>query len=92
MATRQGDIISQDPELGEWLESMESLLQADGPDRAKHIFRALRDFLTDEHVIVEDATLNTPYRNTIPLARQPAYPGDIAIEELHIAHEGLRLI
>ena len=53
MATRQGDIISQDPELGEWLESMESLLQADGPDRAKHIFRALRDFLTDEHVIVE---------------------------------------
>jgi pyruvate dehydrogenase E1 component len=81
MATRQGDIISQDPELGEWLESMESLLQADGPDRAKHIFRALRDFLTDEHVIVEDATLNTPYRNTIPLARQPAYPGDIAIEE-----------
>ncbi|GIK34373.1 MAG: pyruvate dehydrogenase E1 component [Gammaproteobacteria bacterium] len=81
MATRQGDIISQDPELGEWLESMESLLQADGPDRAKHIFRALRDFLTDEHVIVEEATLNTPYRNTIPLAQQPAYPGDIAVEE-----------
>ncbi|CAG0946070.1 pyruvate dehydrogenase E1 component [Gammaproteobacteria bacterium] len=81
MATRQRDIVSQDLELGEWLEAMESLLQADGPDRAKHIFRALRDYLSDEHVIVEDATLNTPYRNTIPLARQPAYPGDIAIEE-----------
>ena len=35
----------------------------------------------DANVIVEDATLNTPYRNTIPLAQQPAYPGDIGIEE-----------
>jgi len=70
-----------DTELSEWLESMESLLQADGPDRAKQIFRALRDYLTDANVIVEDATLNTPYRNTIPLELQPVYPGDIQIEE-----------
>ena len=60
---------------------MESLLRADGPDRAKAVFRALRDYLTDANVIVEEATLNTPYRNTIPLAQQPAYPGDIGIEE-----------
>jgi pyruvate dehydrogenase E1 component len=32
-------------------------------------------------VIVDDAPLNTPYRNTIPLAQQPAYPGDIELEE-----------
>jgi pyruvate dehydrogenase E1 component len=70
-----------DIELSEWLESMESLLQADGPDRAKQIFRALRDYLTDVNVIVDDATLNTPYRNTIPLDQQPVYPGDIEIEE-----------
>jgi pyruvate dehydrogenase E1 component len=81
MATRRSDVLQQDVELGEWLESMESLLQADGPERAKSLFRALRDYLTDENVIVEDATLNTPYRNTIPLARQPAYPGDIGVEE-----------
>jgi pyruvate dehydrogenase E1 component len=71
----------QDEELGEWLESMESLLRADGPDRAKTIFRALRDYLTDENVIVEDATLNTPYRNTIPVAMQPGYPGSIDTEQ-----------
>jgi pyruvate dehydrogenase E1 component len=81
MATRQRDVPGGDLELTEWLESMESLLRADGPERAKHVFRALRDYLTDAHVIVEDATLNTPYRNTIPLEQQPAYPGDIALEE-----------
>ncbi len=70
-----------DIELAEWLESMESLLQAEGPDRAKTIFRALRDYLTDVNVVVNDAVLNTPYRNTIPLQEQPAYPGDIQIEQ-----------
>ncbi len=81
MAMRWKEVTGQDPELGEWLEAMESLLRADGPDRAKSVFRSLRDFLTDANVIVEEATLNTPYRNTIPLSQQPAYPGDIAIEE-----------
>ena len=70
-----------DEELGEWLESMESLLRHDGPDRAKEIFRALRDHLTNANVVVYDATLNTPYRNTIPLEQQPQYPGDIETEE-----------
>jgi len=71
---------SDDLELAEWLESMESLLRADGPDRAKAVFRALRDYLTDVNVVVNDAVLNTPYRNTIPLEDQPAYPGNIEIE------------
>jgi pyruvate dehydrogenase E1 component len=80
MSTKPVTRLPDDLELSEWLESMESLLQADGPDRAKHIFRALRDYLTDVNVIVDDATLNTPYRNTIPLDQQPIYPGDIQIE------------
>ena len=71
----------EDTELREWLESMESLLRVEGADRAKSVFRALRDYLANEHVIVEDATLNTPYRNTIPLEQQPPYPGDIELEE-----------
>jgi len=80
MVSRRADIAAQDIELQEWLESMESLLNTEGPDRAKAIFRAVRDYLADENVIVEDATLNTPYRNTIPLEQQPAYPGDIELE------------
>ncbi|MGI9308573.1 MAG: pyruvate dehydrogenase (acetyl-transferring), homodimeric type, partial [Gammaproteobacteria bacterium] len=81
MQSKRSLPISDDVELNEWLESMESLLRADGPDRAKAVFRALRDYLTDVNVIVNDATLNTPYRNTIPLEDQPNYPGDIETEE-----------
>ena len=81
MATRRNDIRNSDIELQEWLESMDSLLRADGPERAKSIFKAVRDFLVDEDVIIEDATLNTPYRNSIPLKQQPAYPGDIDVEK-----------
>jgi pyruvate dehydrogenase E1 component len=56
------------------------VLRSEGPERAKALFRAVRDYLTDANVIVEDATLNTPYRNTIPLEQQPAYPGNIELE------------
>jgi pyruvate dehydrogenase E1 component len=82
MVIRRAELLGQqDTELQEWLESMESLLRADGAERAKTIFRAVRDYLTDENVILDDATLNTPYRNTIPVAQQPAYPGNIDLEQ-----------
>ena len=80
MVSRRAEITARDIEMQEWLESMESLLRADGPERAKAIFRAVQKYLADENVIVEDATLNTPYRNTIPLEQQPAYPGNIELE------------
>lgn len=81
MSTRPSLNPSSDIELQEWLESMESLLRTEGPERAKVVFRALADYLSDEDVIVEDATLNTHYRNTIPLEQEPAYPGEIELEE-----------
>ena len=81
MVSRRIDVPEQDEELREWLESMESLLRIEGPDRAKAIFKAVQNYLADENVIVEDATLNTPYRNTIPLSKQPAYPGEIETEQ-----------
>ena len=31
-------------------------------------------------ISLSEATLNTPYRNTIPLSEQPSYPGDIEME------------
>jgi len=81
MAVRRSDLERGDDELREWVESIESVLQTEGPERAKALFRAVRDYLTDANVIVEDATLNTPYRNTIPLEQQPAYPGNIELEQ-----------
>ncbi|MBM4220540.1 MAG: pyruvate dehydrogenase (acetyl-transferring), homodimeric type [Gammaproteobacteria bacterium] len=81
MAVRRADMDPGDDELREWIDSIESVLDTGGPERAKALFRAVRDYLTDAHVIVEDAVLNTPYRNTIPLEQQPAYPGNIEIEQ-----------
>jgi len=81
MAVRRSDLERSDEELREWVDSIESVLRTEGPERAKALFRAVRDYLTDAHVIVEDATLNTPYRNTIPLEQQPAYPGNIELEQ-----------
>ena len=70
-----------DVELHEWLESIESLLRNEGPDRAREIFRALRDHLNNANVAMDDATLNTPYRNTISLDEQPQYLSLIHISE-----------
>ncbi len=81
MAVRRSDLERSDDELREWMESIDSVLRTEGPERAKALFRAVRDYLTDANVIVEDATLNTPYRNTIPLEQQPAYPGTIELEQ-----------
>ena len=81
MVVRRADMDPGDDELREWIDSIESVLETGGPERAKALFRAVRDYLTDANVIIEDATLNTPYRNTIPLEQQPAYPGNIEIEQ-----------
>jgi pyruvate dehydrogenase E1 component len=89
MAVRRADMDPGDDELREWIDSIESVLDTEGPERAKALFRAVRDYLTDANVIVEDATLNTPYRNTIPLEQQPAYPGNIETRAAHREHQSL---
>ena len=81
MAVRRADMDPGDDELREWIDSIESVLETEGPERAKALFRAVRDYLSNANVIIEDATLNTPYRNTIPLEEQPAYPGNIELEQ-----------
>jgi len=66
-------------ETREWLESLDAVLEFDGPGRAS--------FLLDE--LMEEArrngapvpySANTPYLNTIPPQREPPYPGDQVIE------------
>ena len=77
MTQNQRDIDPQ--ETREWLSALESVLQADGSERAHFLLETL----------IERASLagmdlpfsaNTPYVNTIPLAKQPPYPGDTALE------------
>ncbi|MGH1486682.1 MAG: pyruvate dehydrogenase (acetyl-transferring), homodimeric type [Cellvibrionaceae bacterium] len=72
--------INTDIEQKEWLEAIANILEYDGELRAKEILRAVQGYLLDSGVSLEEATLNTPYRNTIDINNQPAYPGDIDIE------------
>ncbi len=72
---RDGDPL----ETREWLESIDSVLRVAGPERAH--------FLIDrmvEHARRSGAYLpysaNTAYVNTIPVGKEPQYPGDRTLE------------
>lgn len=81
MADEQSLIASDidNEETQEWLESMEAVLKLEGADRAKFLLRKLQDMVQSEGISL-DASLTTPYINTIPKSQEPAYPGDLDIE------------
>ncbi|HEY6453092.1 MAG TPA: pyruvate dehydrogenase (acetyl-transferring), homodimeric type [Steroidobacteraceae bacterium] len=66
-------------ETREWLASIDSVLRAEGPQRAHYLLERLID-----HTRRSGAYLpfrpNTAYVNTIAVTAQPEYPGDRAIE------------
>ncbi|MEY3976084.1 MAG: hypothetical protein RLZZ33_1139 [Pseudomonadota bacterium] len=66
-------------ETREWLESIDSVLKAYGPERAHYLLEQLID-----HTRRSGAYLpfkpNTAYLNTIPTGQQPEYPGDREME------------
>ena len=62
-----------------WIESLDTVLQSEGPERARYLLGRLIEYgLT--HGITLPFTANTPYINTIPADEQPVYPGDRQIE------------
>ena len=67
-------------ETAEWREAFEALLAAEGPDRARYILDQLAHRARDPQVGWSPERV-TPYMNTIPVERQPDFPGDLAIEE-----------
>ncbi|MBN8682672.1 MAG: pyruvate dehydrogenase (acetyl-transferring), homodimeric type [Chitinophagales bacterium] len=68
-------------EQDEWLEALEEVIEAHGRRRSEELFQRLRQLLARHGAATGGPALNTPYQNTIPLDEQPAYPGDIALEE-----------
>jgi pyruvate dehydrogenase complex dehydrogenase (E1) component len=65
----------------EWAESLDAIVEQYGAAGAREILRSLQNHVLGLNIPLDEATLNTPYRNTITLDAQPAYPGDIALEE-----------
>jgi pyruvate dehydrogenase E1 component len=66
-------------ETREWMEAFDALVAAEGPERATFILRKLLDRGRQRRVPMPPV-LNTPYANTIGLADQPQYPGNLDIE------------
>jgi pyruvate dehydrogenase E1 component len=78
--TQQSPFEDIDPaETQEWLESLESVLQNEGPERARFLLSQLKHKAVRSGVEIP-FTANTPYINTIPPGRQPPYPGSREIE------------
>ncbi|MBG0740850.1 pyruvate dehydrogenase (acetyl-transferring), homodimeric type [Paeniglutamicibacter antarcticus] len=69
-----------DPEeTAEWIESLDSLIQEQGTERAQFIMRSLLQRAGAQSVGVPMVT-TTDYVNTIPADQEPDFPGDEDIE------------
>jgi pyruvate dehydrogenase E1 component len=66
-------------ETQEWLDSIDSVLQAYGPDRAHFLLNSMIDHARRSGAYLPYSA-TTAYLNTIPVGQQPDYPGDRAIE------------
>ncbi len=68
-------------EQEEWMEALEEVIEAHGKERSTELFQRLRHLLARHGAANGGPALNTPYRNTIPADEQPAYPGDLELEQ-----------
>ncbi len=68
-------------ERQEWVDSLDSVQQRYGERGVRDILRLLQNHALSRDIQLNEATLNTPYRNTIPPLEDPVYPGDIEVEE-----------
>ncbi|GAB4412314.1 MAG: pyruvate dehydrogenase (acetyl-transferring), homodimeric type [Anaerolineae bacterium] len=66
-------------ETREWLESMDYVFQHGGPERVQHLLEQLQ-LHAYEHGVRLPFSANTPFINTIPVDKQPPYPGNREIE------------
>jgi pyruvate dehydrogenase E1 component len=66
-------------ETAEWIEALDALIAAEGADRATFLLRRLLQHARARRVPLP-RVLATPYVNTIALAEQPPYQGNLEIE------------
>lgn len=79
-----GEVLQLDDwalEQQEWFEALEEVLEAQGKGRTEELFQHLRRLLARKGVANSGPALNTPYLNTIAAEDEPAYPGDVELEQ-----------
>jgi pyruvate dehydrogenase E1 component len=67
-------------ETREWLEAFDTLVEAEGRERATYLLRRLLDHARKRRVQLPPV-LNTPYANSVSLADQPQFPGNLEVEQ-----------
>ena len=67
-------------ETREWLDALDALVVAEGRERATFMLRRLLEHARSRGVPTP-AVLSTPYVNTVGLAQQPQFPGNLEIEQ-----------
>jgi len=76
---KQKDIKEEELETKEWIESLDYVLENSGDQRAAKLIKILQIHAQKKGIKLP-FTANTPYINTIPVTKQPKYPGDPKIE------------
>jgi len=66
-------------ETREWLEAFDALVQSEGRERATFLLLKLLDHARARRVPLPPV-LNTPYKNSVALADQPQFPGNLETE------------
>ena len=67
-------------ETREWLEAFDALVDSEGRERATFVLRKLLDHARVRRVPLPPV-LNTPYNNSVTLADQPPFPGNLELEQ-----------
>jgi pyruvate dehydrogenase E1 component len=71
----------RDPqETEEWIDSIASIIDIKGEERARYLLQTLIREARDRNIAIPPLT-NSPYVNTIPPESEPAYPGDEILEK-----------
>src|SRR5688572_4918677 len=66
-------------ETREWLEAFDMLVETEGRERATFLLRKLLDHARARRVPLPPV-LNTPYKNSVALAEQSQFPGNLEVE------------
>ncbi|MFM1895531.1 MAG: hypothetical protein RLZZ385_605 [Pseudomonadota bacterium] len=68
-------------DLEDWLEALADIHGRYGAGGVDQILQGLRAWTEQQGIPLPRDQLNTPYLNSIPLARQPDYPGNLQLEK-----------
>jgi len=66
-------------ETQDWVDSLHDVLRSGGSDRVSRLLHSLQ-IDAQKHGVQLPVTSRTPYINTIPVDRQPPFPGDQELE------------